>query len=153
MNKTQDEGLTVDGADLNRKVAVAALQKTLAREQCYVCWMRPNENAPPMPVSPEEMRLIHHEYLLDLERRGVLFAAGPFVDENGKRHGSGMLLIRAKTRAEAEALAFAEPYTKAGQRIMELTPWQRNEGVVNLSLRLADGVMQLDSRTYKLTPA
>lgn len=139
------------GEDL--KTQVQALQKSLAREQCYLCWMRPNETPPPMLVLPEEMRLIHHAYLVDLERRGILFGAGPFVDETGKRHGAGLLIIRAKSRAEAEEIALAEPYTKAGQRLMELTPWQRNEGVVNMSLRFADGALELDGRAYKLTPA
>lgn len=139
----------MDTASLSR--AVADIQNSLVREQCYICWMTPNDKAPPMPVSKEEMRIIHHEYLLDLERRGILFGAGPFVDEKGERHGAGMIIIRAATRAEAEALAFAEPYTKAGQRIMTLTPWQRNEGAVNLRLRFADGVLEVDNRRYKLS--
>lgn len=139
-----------EAGDLKRQVE--AIQKSLVREQCYICWMRPNDKAPPMPMAPERMRIVHHEYLLDLERRGVLFAAGPFVDETGQRHGAGMLIIRAKTRAEAESIAFAEPYTKAGQRVMELIPWQRNEGVVNLQLRFADGVLEVDNRRYRLSP-
>ena len=136
----------------NLKTQVETIQKSLVREQCYVCWMRSNEKAPPMPMAPEEMRIVHHEYLLDLERRGILFAAGPFVDETGKRHGAGMLIIRAKDRAEAEAIAFAEPYTKARQRVMELTPWQRNEGVMTMQLRFADNVLEVDSRRYRLSP-
>lgn len=140
-----------DAGDAKRQVET--IQKSLLREQCYVCWMRPNEKAPPMPMAPEEMRIVHHDYLLDLERRGILFAAGPFVDETGKRHGAGMLIIRAKDLAGAEAIAFAEPYTKAGQRIMELTPWQRNEGVMTMQLRFADGVLEVDNRRYRLSPA
>lgn len=139
-----------DAAGLKTKVET--IQKSLVREQCYVCWMRPNEKAPPLPMAPEEMRVVHHDYLLDLERRGILFAAGPFVDETGKRHGAGMLIIRAKSRAEAEAIAFAEPYTKAGQRVMEITPWQRNEGVITMQLRFADGVLEVDNRRYRLSP-
>lgn len=136
--------------DLTRKVE--AIQKSLVREQCWVCWMTPNDDAPPMPLSKEEMRLVHHEYLLDLERRGILFGAGPFVDDKGHRHGAGMLIIRAPNRPAAEEIAFAEPYTKAGQRIMTLTPWQRNEGTLNLRLHFADGVLEIDNRRYKLSP-
>ena len=136
---------------LSRKVE--AIQQSLAREQCWVCWMTPNDEAPPLALSKDEIRLVHHDYLLDLERRGILFGAGPFVDDKGQRHGAGMIIIRAKNRAEAEAIAFAEPYTKAGQRLMTLTPWQRNEGTVNLCLRFADGVLDVDNRRYKLTPA
>lgn len=141
---------TPSPSDLTRKVE--AIQQSLVREQCWVCWMTPNEAAPPLTLSKEEIRLVHHDYLLDLERRGILFGAGPFVDETGHRHGAGMLIIRAKTRAEAEDIAFAEPYTKAGQRIMTLTPWQRNEGTLNLRLRFADGVLEVDNRRYKLSP-
>lgn len=144
------EASTPSRSDLARKVEV--IQQSLVREQCYVCWMTPNDDAPPLTLSKEEIRLVHHDYLLDLERRGILFGAGPFVDEKGHRHGAGMLIIRAKTRAEAEDIAFAEPYTKAGQRIMTLTPWQRNEGTLNLRLCFADGVLEVDNRRYKLSP-
>ncbi len=133
---------------LNRKVD----GKTLLREQCYVCWMTPTDAPPPAGKTTADIRTEHFAYLLDLERSGVLFAAGPFVDEDGARHGAGMLLIRAATRAEAETIAYAEPYTKAGMRKMELTPWQRNEGALNLRIRFADGVIEVDNRTYALRP-
>ena len=44
------------------------------------------------------------------------------------------------------------PYTKAGQRVMTVTPWQRNEGCVSLSINFADGELTLDNRTWSLTP-
>jgi uncharacterized protein YciI len=133
---------------LNRKVD----GKTLLREQCYVCWMTPTDAPPPSGKTAADIRTEHFAYLLELERSGVLFAAGPFVDEDGVRHGAGMLLIRAATRAEAERIAYAEPYTRAGMRKMTLTPWQRNEGALNLSIRFADGVIEVDNRTYTLAP-
>ena len=135
----------------DHKSRAAAIQGSLSREQCYVLMMKPNPAPPPMPCSPEEMRIVHHEYLLDLERRGILFGAGPFVDETGNRVGSGMIIIRAKNRSEAEAIGNAEPYTAAKQRLMEFIPWQRNEGTVRMNLRFADGVLEIDQRTYKLS--
>jgi hypothetical protein len=128
----------------------AAIQGALSREQCYVLMMRPNPDAPPLTVSAADMRIAHHEYLLDLERRGILFGAGPFVDEAGTRHGAGMIIVRAASRAEAEAIGHAEPYTAASQRLMDFLPWQRNEGNIRLNLRFADGVLDIDGRTYKL---
>lgn len=125
--------------------------KTMLREQCYVCWMTPTDAPPPAGQSAADIRAAHFAYLLDLERNGALFAAGPFVDEAGARHGAGMIIIRAKTRAEAETTAFAEPYTKAGMRKMTVTPWQRNEGTLNLRIRFADGVIEVDNRTYALS--
>jgi uncharacterized protein len=127
--------------------------RTMLREQCYVCWMTPTDTPPPAGKSAVDVRTEHFAYLLELERRGVLFAAGPFVDETGTRHGAGMLIIRAATRAEAEAIAFAEPYTKAGMRKTMLTPWQRNEGTLSLRIRFSDGVIEVDNRTYALAPS
>ena len=128
----------------------AAIQAALSREQCYVLMMRPNPEAPPLAMSAAEIRIAHHDFLLDLERRGILFGAGPFVDETGMRHGSGMIIIRAASRAEAEAIGYAEPYTASGQRLMDFLPWQRNEGTVKISLRFADGILDIDGRSYRL---
>jgi uncharacterized protein YciI len=125
--------------------------KPRLREQCYVCWMTPTDRPPPAGKSEAQVRAEHFEYLRELERSGLLFAAGPFFDENGDRHGSGMIIVRAKTRAEAEAVAFREPFTAAGMRTMTLTPWQRNEGSLNLRIRFLDGVIEVDNRTYALT--
>jgi uncharacterized protein YciI len=127
--------------------------RTMLREQCYVCWMTATDAPPPAGKTTADVRNEHFAYLLELERSGVLFAAGPFVDETGVRQGAGMIIIRASTRAEAEAIAYAEPYTKAGMRKMVLTPWQRNEGTLNLRIRFSDGVIEVDSRTYALAPA
>jgi uncharacterized protein len=126
--------------------------KPRLREQCYVCWMMPTDKQPPKGKTEAQIRSAHFEYLRELERSGLLFAAGPFFDESGNRHGAGMIIIRAKTRAEAEAIAFKEPYTAAGMRAMTLTPWQRNEGSLNLRIRFLDGIVEVDDRTYALTP-
>jgi uncharacterized protein YciI len=134
-------------------VARQRVEKGLTREQCYLCIMRKNESPPEQTKSPDQLRLEHHDFLLDLERRGMLFAAGPFRDENGQwstAHGIGMIIVRAKTRAEAEAIAFSEPFTKAGWHTMEVAPWQRNEGTVHISVHFANGILEIDNRTYEL---
>jgi uncharacterized protein YciI len=129
---------------------VAAISSSLAREQCYVLMMRPNPDAPAID-SRDRLRIEHHEYLLDLERRGILFAAGPFADRNERSSGSGMIIIRAASRDEATLIGHDEPYTRNRLRLMDVLPWQRNEGTLKLELRLADGVLKIDDRTYALT--
>lgn len=124
----------------------------LAREQCYVCWMSQPENPPKLRKSPQRIRKEHHDYLVSLERKGILFGAGPFMNEKGERVGVGMLIIRAASTAAAKRIANAEPYTKAGQRVMTVTPWQRNEGCLSLSINFADGELTLDNRSWSLTP-
>ncbi len=132
---------------------VAALSTSLSREQCYLLMMRPNPDAPPdllLGDSREQLRIRHHDYLVDLERRGIIFAAGPFADIGEKPSGSGLIIIRAADREEAARIGGQEPYTHAGLRLMDIIPWQRNEGSLRLELRLADGVLKIDERTYRL---
>lgn len=129
--------------------AIQNITAALTREQTYVLMMRPNPDAPET-LSRDQLRIHHHNYLLELERSGRLFAAGPFADLNEKPTGSGMIIIRAASRAEAADIGAQEPYTKAGLRIMDIIPWQRNEGSVRMELRFADGVLKIDGRTYAL---
>jgi uncharacterized protein YciI len=129
---------------------VAAITTSLAREQTYVLMLRPNPDAPAIE-SRDLLRIEHHDYLLGLERSGILFAAGPFADRGEKPSGSGMIVIRASSREEAMRIGHQEPYTRHGLRLMDVLPWQRNEGTLKLELRLADGVLKIDDRTYRLT--
>ena len=110
------------------------------------------DNPPKLRKSAARIRKEHHDYLVGLERKGILFGAGPFMDEKGRRVGVGMLIIRASSTAAAKRIANAEPYTKAGQRVMTVTPWQRNEGCLSLSISFADGELSLDKRTWTLAP-
>lgn len=126
----------------------------LVREQCYLLMMRPADPPPADAAkAQDELRVDHHDYLVDLERRGLLVAAGPCRDEAGWVRGTGLIIVRAANRAEAAAIGAAEPYTKAGLRAMEITPWQRNEGNMTVNLRLADGVLEIDNRRWKIGPA
>ncbi|MFQ6157988.1 MULTISPECIES: YciI-like protein [Sinorhizobium] len=55
----------------------------------------------------------HVAYLNDLNARGILKIAGPFLDADGKPTGS-LVIVKADTLEEARALAEADPYAKAG---------------------------------------
>lgn len=104
-------------------------KRPLAREQVYLCIMTNAENPPSDTPPRDRLMNAHKEYLADLERRGLLFGAGRLINAEEDEHsplGHGMLIIRAATRAEAEAIAYQEPFTKAGHRTMVLHPWQEN---------------------------
>jgi uncharacterized protein YciI len=65
----------------------------------------------------------HLAYLNDLNSRGALKFAGPFVDGEGKPNGT-LAMIEAEDRAEAEAIAASDPYAKAGLfGQVEIRPW------------------------------
>ena len=96
--------------------------------QYYIVWMSEVQPLPPPAKSRDEIRQEHHDFLHGLEQRGVLLAAGPFRDTQGKRYGCGMMILRADNHAEADAIAAEEPYVRYGLRKNELTPWQLREG-------------------------
>ena len=137
----------------NAEQQATAPKAKLQREQCYLIMMRPVENPKVAPIPQAEMRLEHHDYLVDMERRGILFAAGPLRDDEGWERGYGLLIFRASNRAEATNWAMQEPYTKYGQREVEIIPWQRNEGTISINLRLADGFLEIDNRKWAIGPA
>ncbi|PLU82867.1 hypothetical protein BMJ22_09320 [Sinorhizobium medicae] len=54
----------------------------------------------------------HLAYLNDLNARGILKIAGPFLGEDGKPTGS-LVIVKADTLEAAAAIAAADPYAKA----------------------------------------
>ena len=81
---------------------------------------------------------IHLDYQRDLERRGIIVAAGPLSDETGQEWtGKGMIILRADNIEQARAIADADPMHRDGVRSYELLPWLMNEGSFSLKISLA----------------
>src|SRR5262245_34512520 len=55
----------------------------------------------------------HVAFLNDLNAKGALKFAGPFLDADGKPNGS-LVVIEAADMAAAKAIAAADPYAKGG---------------------------------------
>jgi hypothetical protein len=127
------------------------LARPLSREQCYLCVMTLVAQPPAGSPSKESLRVEHKKFLARLENERRIFGAGKLENEkDGEKAdlGFGMFILRAQTRAEAERIAFQEPYTKAGHRTMKLIPWQRTEGDINIRISFTNGTMTIDSRTF-----
>lgn len=87
----------------------------------------------------------HLAFVRDLENRGILFAAGPFLDEaTGKPNGSGMFLIRGSSTAEVAAIVGEDPFQKHGFHTFRIQPWQINEGGFGLRVNFSEGTYTLD---------
>ena len=114
-----------------------------ARPQYYVFWMTNVDPAPKTAKTVDEIRQDHFAYLGDLEARGILLAAGPFMDADGKRHGAGMMILRAASIEEADRIAAEEPYRKNGLRRHAPTPWQWAEGSVTQTFRMKAGTFEV----------
>ncbi|MGE0525768.1 MAG: GNAT family N-acetyltransferase [Bdellovibrionales bacterium] len=61
----------------------------------------------------------HIEYLRRLDDRGRLVLCGPFAD-----HPSGLVIVRAKDRAEAAEMAEEDPFVREGFRTYEIRTWR-----------------------------
>ena len=131
------------------------MMQGLVREQCYLLLMRRSDAPPADPEENARLRLAHHDYLVELERRGLIVGAGPCRDADGAFDDAfiGLWIVRAKTLSEAQKIAAEEPFTAAGQRTIDLVPWQRNEGDTTITLRLAERVLEMDHRRWKISPA
>lgn len=75
----------------------------------------------------------HLRHLIDWEQRGILFAAGPFL-EDGKVTARAMYILRAGSLHEAHSIAAEEPLHKRGIREYTVDEWVLNEGRVSLTI-------------------
>lgn len=95
--------------------------------------------------SPEiEKRLADHlAHQVDMEKRGIMFAAGPLYARGSDVPEAGMFVLRANSFEEAEALAMEDPLHKAGLRTFTLQKWRVNEGSLTITVNFSDSSMTL----------
>jgi hypothetical protein len=119
---------------------VEDLHAGMLRKRLYVIFSEPTDKGGDRrKVFPR-----HIAYQLEIEKKGILFAAGPFVDARGKPQGPGMIVVRAKNMAEAKRIADADPFHRLGYRTYRIQPWQVNEGGFSLRVKFSDGSFALD---------
>ncbi len=110
--------------------------KGLLAKQLYVILTKPAGDLQPVLDTLQE----HLTYQLELERKGIMFAAGPFADDDQNRwEGEGMVIVRAPSIEDARAIAAADPMHKSGARAYRVRPWLLNEGSVTIKVTYSDG--------------
>jgi uncharacterized protein YciI len=87
----------------------------------------------------EKIVEVHKRWIAEQEAAGRIFVAGPFLTEDYSFSGSGLIMFRAKTAAEARELAEQDPMHASGLRTFHIVPWQLNEGSVRLDVTLSSG--------------
>jgi uncharacterized protein len=113
---------------------IAQLTQKMLRKKFYVLISKPL-------VAPEKLQPFlpaHLEYMISLERRGVVFASGPLADGGGPPSGHGLTVLRVATAQEARDLAEADPFFVNGLRSFEVKEWTVMEGTVGLRVNLSD---------------
>ncbi|HZR60491.1 MAG TPA: YciI family protein [Xanthobacteraceae bacterium] len=117
----------------------AALMQKMLRKKLYVVLSKPL-------VAPEQLRPVlaaHLDYMIDLEKRGVIFASGPLADPERPPQGEGLTILRAANAADARAIAEADPFFKNGLRTFELKEWTVMEGMLGLRVNYSDQTIEL----------
>ncbi len=115
--------------------------KGMAQKQLYVVFTTPVRGLDPILKNIEE----HLKFQVDLEKRGIMFGAGPFWDDDEKNwSGDGMVIIRAESLAAARGIAAEDPMHRSGARSFTVRPWLLNEGTLTVRLKFSDLCYRLE---------
>ena len=118
---------------------VADLTRKMLRKKFYVVLSKP-------VVAPDKLQPFlsaHLEYMIGLEKRGLVFASGPLADGEGPPTGQGLTVLRAKDAGEARALAEADPFYINGVRSFEIKEWTVMEGTLGVRVNLSDQTIEV----------
>ena len=120
-------------------IALSKKEGFLAK-QLYVVFTTPTKGIEPVMKVVKE----HLEFQVTLEKQGIMFAAGPnWTDDEKSWEGDGMVVIRAKSLAEATDIMKRDPMHKSGARKFKIRPWFVNEGTVSVRLNYSQGTFEM----------
>jgi uncharacterized protein len=115
--------------------------KGMLQKQVYVVFSTPTSGIGPVMENLAK----HLEHQRNIERAGILVAAGPhWTDDEKYWDGDGMFVIRASSIEHARELAAADPMHQCGARAFTVRPWLVNEGRLNFQIDFSTGKMTLD---------
>ena len=87
----------------------------------------------------DELLEAHLHWAVAAERRGELFASGPFVAEGGTPGAlGGMSIVRAASEDEARAILAGDPFVAEGVFAIEVRRWLLMEGGFTVNVRFSD---------------
>ena len=115
-------------------VTGAPYTDTVLRKELYVIFTKP-------VASREEIRKILPEHLkrqVELEKKGILFAAGPMDPFDKTKTRTGMIIVRANSFEEADEIAKNDPMHTSGVREYDIWNWSLNEGSFSVTINYSD---------------
>ncbi len=124
---------------MNVDERIAELTGKMLRRKFYAVLSEPS----PTPEKLKALLPEHLEYMIGLERRGLLFASGPLSDGAGPPSGAGLTILRVASAEEARAVADADPFVVNGLRTYELKEWTIMEGRLGLRVNLSDQSIEI----------
>jgi len=118
---------------------IRELTKAMLRKKLYVVLSK--GGAAPEKIAEHLPR--HLEYMIGLEKKGVLFASGPLAEADGKTRGDGLTILRAASAQAAREIAAADPFVVNGLRSFELREWTVMEGSLGIKVNFSDQSLEL----------
>ena len=123
-----------------KEITELSKERGYLAKQLYVIFTIPTDGIAPVLENLQR----HLDYQESLERQGVMFAAGPqWSDDEQRWEGDGMVVVRAGSLAEAEAIAMEDPMHASGARRYRVRPLLVNEGTMSIKLNFASGRFEL----------
>ena len=113
---------------------IRQLTQRMLRKKLYVILSRGGATAEQIG----ELLPQHLEYMIGLEKQGVLFASGPLTAAPGAAAGDGLTILRAASADEARAIASADPFVVNKLRTFEVREWTLMEGSFGVKLNFSD---------------
>ena len=108
--------------------------KDMLQKDLYVIFTR--------AVAPREeiMKMLpqHLERQVELEKQGILFAAGPMEPQDDTKPRTGMIIIRADSFEHANEIAMGDPFHAEGLREFDIWNWSMNEGSFTVTINYSD---------------
>jgi uncharacterized protein len=135
----QAERTAVEGEAAMSEERIRELTKGMLRKKLYVVLSKGG-------AAPEQITRhlpSHLEYMIGLEKQGILFASGPLAEADGKTRGDGLTILRAASAEAARRIAEADPFVVNGLRSFELREWTVMEGSLGIKVNFSDQSLEL----------
>jgi len=95
---------------------------------------------------PEQIAALlpqHLEYMIGLEKQGLLFASGPLSAAPGAAAGDGLTILRAANADEARKIASTDPFVVNKLRTFEIREWTVMEGSLGVKINFSDQTLEI----------
>ncbi len=123
------------------KIAEESRRRGHLARQLYIVSTRPIDGIGPIM----ENLAVHLTFQEELERDGIMFAAGPnWTDDEQTWEGDGTVVLRAGSLEDAKQIAARYPMHMNGARAFTVRPWLINEGRITVQLGLATGGFRMN---------
>ena len=118
---------------------IRQLTQRMLRKKLYVILSKGN-------ATPDQIGAVlpqHLEYMIGLERKGVLFASGPLTAAAGAPAGDGLTILRADSTDEARRIASTDPFVVNKLRTFEVREWTVMEGSLGVKVNFSDQTLEI----------